>query len=143
MTAWQPSKVTKTYQHATPINRTTTLTPSNGEDCKGFVWLKCTINAGAWTGSPGDTVVFQLQESSVVNGSGDAFANITGATVTVTKAGQNLPYLLQVYLQPRERYIRCLATHTGTAGSLYGITFELFHAEDSTIAADTYVSVNT
>lgn len=139
MTAWQPSQVLKTVQHAVPLSRTATLTPSTGVDCKGYEWLRVIIDAGTFA----DSTVFQLQESSVEDGTGDAFANITGATLAapVTSANDNAQHYIEVYLQPRERYIRCLCTQTGSSGSVYGVTFELFHPDRKEWLTDTHVTV--
>ena len=93
-----------------------------GQDCAGYEQLLVVIEFGvATTGN----LTVKLQESSD-NGVGDAFADITGATTgAIDATGDNEPYLMDVNLSERERYIRATATAAGGGNTLVGVSFVL------------------
>jgi hypothetical protein len=93
-----------------------------GQDCAGYEQLLVIVEVGlATTGN----ITVKLQESSD-NGVGDAFADITGATTgAVGPTGDNEPYLMDVNLSERERYIRATATAAGGGDVQVGVSFVL------------------
>ncbi len=96
-----------------------------GVDCSGYEALLVDIELGAIVDSANVSVTVKLQESSD-NGVVDTFADITGATTgAVLNAGQNEPYLFDVNLSERERYIRAVATGGSSGGGLVGVSFHL------------------
>ncbi len=93
-----------------------------GQDCAGYEELLAHVEVGlATTGN----VTVKLQESSD-NAVADAFADITSATtVAVGPSGDLAPYLIDVNLSERERYIRAVATVAGGGTVVVGVAFEL------------------
>lgn len=97
-----------------------TVTPSTGVDFRDFVGeVTFTLDAGAATAGSSPTLNVKLQESTVSDGTGDAFADISGATFDeVTDAASHQSIKLNIDNQPR--YIRAVATLAGS-----GATFPL------------------
>jgi len=93
-------------------------TEGDGIDCQGYEVLLVVVEAGDM--GTGTTTV-KLQESSD-DGDADAYADITSATVALAAAGENEPYLIEVNLSERERYIRAFASETNADG-LVSATF--------------------
>jgi len=93
-----------------------------GQDCAGHEQLLAVVEVGlATTGN----ITVKLQESSD-DGSTDAYADITSATTgAVGTTGDNEPYLIDVNLSERERYIRAVATAAGGGDVLVGVSFVL------------------
>jgi len=94
----------------------------DGQDVAGYEQLLAVVNVGlATTGN----VTIKLQESSD-NGVEDAYADITSATTgAVGPTGDEEPYLIDVNLSERERYMRAVATVAGGGTVLTGVTFVL------------------
>ena len=96
-----------------------------GIDCAGYEQLTVVADVGAVVNAANKTITVKLQESSD-NGSVDAFADVTGATTgAVANAGQNKPYIIDVNLSERERYLRVNATGGSADGALVGVMFIL------------------
>jgi len=93
-----------------------------GVDCAGYETLLAVIEVGlATTGN----ITVKLQESSDNAGS-DPYADITSATTpAVSDTGDNEPYLIDVNLSERERYIRAVATAAGGGTVVCGATLIL------------------
>lgn len=90
----------------------------NGIDCQGYETLLVIIEAGDM--GTGTTTV-KLQQSSD-DAAADPYADITDATQDMVAAGENEPYLIEVNLSERERYIRAFASETNADG-LVSVTF--------------------
>lgn len=88
-----------------------------GIDCLGYESLLVITEAGA----VGTSITVKLQESSD-DAAADPYADVTGAT-TGAVTGANEPYIMDVNLSERERYIRPVATAVGIV--LVGVTFVL------------------
>ena len=93
-----------------------------GLDVSGYEQMLAIVNVGlATTGN----VTVKLQESSD-NGDSDAFADVTSATTgAVGPTGDLEPYLIDVNLSERERYIRAVGTVAGGGTVVFGVTFAL------------------
>lgn len=93
-----------------------------GQDAQGYETLLAVVAAGvATTGN----VTVKLQESSD-DGDADAYADITDATTpAIGPTGDEEPYLIELNLSERERYIRAVATVAGGGSVLVGVTFLL------------------
>jgi len=92
-------------------------TNGTGVDTLGFHQALVILNVGTVTTS----LDVKLQESSD-NGSGDSFADITGAAFTqVTTGNDNAVYVARVNLTGTERYIRVVGTGVGGSQS-YGVS---------------------
>jgi len=93
-----------------------------GQDCAGYEQLLVEVETGVVTTG---TITVKLQESSD-DGSVDTYADITGATtVAVGTTADEAPYLIDVNLSERERYIRAVATAAGGGDALVGVAFLL------------------
>ena len=93
-----------------------------GQDCSGYEQLLVIANVGlATTGN----VTIKLQESSD-DAATDAYADVTSATTgAVGPTGDLEPYLIDVNLSERERYIRAVGTVAGGGTAVFGVTFVL------------------
>jgi len=107
-----------------------------GVDCLGYETLLVDIEIGlATTGN----VTVKLQESSD-NGSSDAYADITSATTgAISDTGDNEPYLIDVNLSERERYIRAVATVAGGGTVVCGVSCHLAKGRHAPPAQDNTV----
>lgn len=97
-------------------------TEGNGIDCVGYETLLVIVEMGDM-GTSTDTV--KLQQSSD-DAAADPYADIADATVSAAAAGENEPYLIELNLSERERYIRAFASET-VADGLLGVTFILMN----------------
>lgn len=96
-----------------------------GIDCAGYEALLVDVQMGAIVDAATKTVTVKLQESSD-NGNSDPFADITNATTgAIATAGQNEPYLFDVNLSERERYIRAVGIGGAADGGLVSASFHL------------------
>jgi hypothetical protein len=96
-----------------------------GIDCSGYEHLLVVANLGAIADSSNVTLTVKLQESSD-DASADPYADITGATTgAIANAGQNNPYVFDVNLSERERYLRAVVTGGSSGGGLVSATFHL------------------
>lgn len=130
----QHSARTKTVQHINPAAYSSTQTPSNGVDCRGWKNLKVILPVGAVGASA--TMDVKLQESS----DDSTYTDITGAAFTqLTNARQNTKRLMEVFLPDRKRYIRAVGTYGGSGSALFGVDFEFSDPIDTDLyATDTY-----
>ena len=88
-------------------------TNGSGVDGKGYHQALIVLNVGTVTTS----LDVKVQESSD-NGSGDSYADISGAAFTqVTTANDNAIYVARINLDARERYIRVVGTGVGASQS--------------------------
>lgn len=102
-------------QLVVPITAATN-TPAAGVDTLGYRRALALFHSKP-TGS-GTTSDCKLQESSD-DGSGDAYADVTGATFAqVTTAGGEKIQVMEIDLAKRERYLKLI--HTGAGGSAAG-----------------------
>jgi len=90
-----------------------------GQDCQGYETLLAEIQVGlATTGN----ITVKLQESSD-DGSTDAYADVASATTpAVGPSDDNEPYLIEVNLSERERYLRAVATAAGGGTVVVGVS---------------------
>jgi hypothetical protein len=96
-----------------------------GVDCAGHETALVDVELGAIVDGANISVTVKLQESSD-DGVADAYADIAGATTgAVLNAGQNEPYLFDVNLSERERYIRAVATGGSSGGGLASAAIHL------------------
>lgn len=96
-----------------------------GVDCLGYEGLLVIVDVGNIP--TGNTLTVKLQESSD-DGVADAYADITGATTgALAPANDDEPYLIELNLSERERYVRAFASETG-ATPIVGVEFVLFRA---------------
>lgn len=88
-------------------------TNGTGVDTLGYHQALIVLNVGLVTTS----LDVKVQESSD-NGSGDTYADISGAAFTqVTTANDNAIYVARINLDARERYIRVVGTGVGASQS--------------------------
>lgn len=88
-------------------------TNGTGVDTLGYHQALVVLNVGTVTTS----LDVKVQESSD-NGSGDSFADVSGAAFTqVTTANDNAIYVARINLDARERYIRVVGTGVGASQS--------------------------
>lgn len=105
----------QTFAKVQTLMKTAALAASangTGIDTLGFEEMLVTLDPGTGTGA--GSMTFTLEESDA---SGSGYAAITGAAFTaVTTANDDpsTPYLARVKLQQRKRYIRAVATLSGT-----------------------------
>lgn len=95
---------------------TSTVTPSTGADLKDYIGeVTFVLDSGAATAGTTPTLAVKLQSSTASDGTGDAFADISGATfTTVTDAAASLQ-TITLPIDAQERYIRAVATIGGTS----------------------------
>jgi len=110
-----------------------TNTPSTGQDSLGFSELLVSINVGTCVGAASGLI--RLQESSAVDGSGDAFATWTNSTFTaLTTSNHQKCVRGRVKLEGRKRYIRATLTYTGNGTTEVvpaGVTFLFLNPADT------------
>lgn len=95
---------------------TSTVTPSTGVDFRAYEGeVTFILDSGAATAGTSSTLDVKLQESSASDGSGDAFADISGATFTQVTDGGASHQAITLNIGDRERYIRAVATIGGTS----------------------------
>lgn len=96
-----------------------------GIDCQGFESLLVDIQIGAIADAAGKSLTVKLQES-YDDGVADAYADITDATTgAILTAGDGEPYLIDVNLSERARYIRAVAVAGADDGGLVSASFHL------------------
>ena len=86
-----------------------------GVDCRGFDHALVVMNFG--TVSSGSDGTIKIQESSD-DASADAYADVTGASYTVTGTEDDSVKLAEVRLHGRERYLRAVYTEGSTGNSV-------------------------
>lgn len=131
-----------------PESRTASAN-GRGVNCQGFTRLTAICHLGAHDRTTADeTITFSL-ESSSDDGSGDAYAAISGATTgaiagVVPNATSGNVYIIEVNLDGKEQYIRAITTAAGTTPvDLCGVVFILSRARYSAPTQDnTVVSVS-
>lgn len=124
--------------NADPASATTT----NGSsvDCRHFDggYAVIVVSTGTLVGS-GHTVSVKIQESSD-DGSSDAFADVSGTTFDdITASNDVATYVGSIRLRGRERYLRAVATTTGTvtSGDIV-VQIILMKPADTSVADGTY-----
>lgn len=139
-----PNTNVKVVQALASAAHVADVTPSTGIDCQGFTELLIIQNLGTYVGSGTATVT--LTESSVSDGTGDAFAAWTGSAFTAVTTSNDAGQLLgRVQLRSRKRYIKPDFNYTGNGSSELAptsITFVLLGPDSSALCAQTY-DVNT
>lgn len=96
-----------------------------GVDCAGYENALVAIQVGAIVSAANKSLTIKLQESSD-NGSVDTFADVTGATTAaIVTAGHNKPYLFDVNLSERERYLRAVVVAGSADGGLVSVAIHL------------------
>lgn len=99
----------QTLMKAAALNATTNGT---GIDTQGWEEVLITLDPGTGTGA--GNMTFTIEESDA---SGSGYAAITGAAFTAISTSNDdpsVPYLARIKLQQRKRYIRAVATLSGT-----------------------------
>lgn len=137
MSANNPATNVKVVQHVDFATYTSTQTPSTGVDTKGYTHALVIVNTGTFTGD--ETMTLTVEESSEEDGATDTFAAVTSAALAAISTSNDAQvHVGQIYLQPRERYLRTVCTQAGTGNALYGVTFVLFNANQSSLNNNTY-----
>lgn len=117
-----------------------TATAGTAIDTRGFEggYAVFTVNAGTFTGaSPAMAVKVQEDDNSGFTSASD----VSGAAFTsLTTANDAAVYAAQVKIQARERYLRVLATSSGTITAIpIGVTCTLVGPRDSQLQSVSYV----
>jgi hypothetical protein len=127
-----PSDHIKVVPSLDPESRTAAA-DGLGVDCRGFSRALMVIHQGAHDITTGDeAVTYKVQESSD-DASADAYADVTGATQTISvtevpNATAGETWVIDIDLDGRERYLRAVATPTGTTPiDVAGVVFYLFN----------------
>lgn len=115
-----------------------TVTPSTGQDVRGFQEAAIIVNAGTFVGAASLTLAVQV--SSASDGTGDAFAAVYTFTAitTANDAGQ---HRARIKLSGLNRYMRIVATYSGngtTEIAPCAVTIVLMGASESALCNDTY-----
>lgn len=100
---------------------TSDIEPTNGVDTAGARSVTFVVAFGAIVTDAVTSV--KLQHSSVVNGSGDAFTDIAGTTVTVADDDDNGVAVVEL-VNPTKRFVRCVVdrgTQNATVDSIIAI----------------------
>lgn len=111
----------------------TAVTPASGVDTAGFNGVLFIALMGAVTA--GATTSLKAQESSVVDGTGDAFEDIHGSGQTIADDGDNKMYYVDV-LNPRERFVRPYVSRADQNSVVEGIIAILYGAKDKPVTQD-------
>jgi len=110
-----------------------------GVDTKGHHVLLAVISAGDVVGDDADeTYTIKLQESSD-DGSSDTYADITGASVSIPRDGDNEPYYIELtgLGVDHERYIRAVLDVGGTTPAIdVSVVFALGQADRAPVTQD-------
>lgn len=94
---------------------TSTVTPSTGVDMRDFTGeVTFILDSGAASAGTDPTLDVKLQESTASDGSGDAFADISGATFTQVTDAAASHQAIKLNIDNQPRYIRAVATIGGT-----------------------------
>ena len=118
-----------------PESRTADVTASTGVDCRGYTRALLMLHMGAHDiGDADEVLVINLLESSD-NNVGDAWAAVSGASITVgaavvpVAATGNI-YLMNIDLSKRERYLAVNADRQGTTSvDVYGVSIMLMNGD--------------
>lgn len=109
------SQETKITRHSNAVAAgTTDISPANGIDMQGFDGVLFIVPFGAITATAVTSI--KAQQSTAVDGTGDAFADIAGTAVTVADDDDNKIAYLDV-VRPTERFVR-LVVDRGTANAV-------------------------
>ncbi len=99
----------------------------DGVDCERWEGLLAICNIGAVAANAGTKSVTCILQESSDDADADAYADIALATTgAVVNAGENEPYLIDVNLSERERYIRVTIDGGSGDGGLVGVVFVLY-----------------
>lgn len=100
------SEGVKVVRHSVSVAAgTTDVEPSNGIDTQGYQGVMFLIEFGAITA--GAVTSVKAQQSSVVDGTGDTFADIEGTAQTVAADDDDQVFIIDVR-NPGERYVRAV-----------------------------------
>lgn len=100
---------------------TATVTPSNGTDLSAYDGeMTFILDCGAATAGTDPTMNVTIQASSVIDGSGDAFATI-GTFTEVTDAADSLQEI-KLNIGDQEKFIRAVATIGGTSSPSFPLS---------------------
>ncbi len=140
MNVHTPSDSVLTKQALAPQDIGTGATVNGtGVDCLGHEVAVLEVNAGAIDSGANKSVTVKLQESSD-DGDSDAYADVTDATTgAIDNDGQNEPYLIEVNLSERERYLRAVATGGSADGGLVGAVLNLYRSRHNPPTQDNTV----
>jgi hypothetical protein len=120
----------KPVYHVATTAATGNTTPTTGVDCLGYEECLIILTSGTYSGD--EAAVWKVQESSNATGSGDSFADVTGAAfASVSTANDEAIQVGRILLRPRERYLRVVSTTTGTGASTDSVVFILSRAKDT------------
>ncbi len=131
MAANSPKTVCKAVQ-AIPYQTISSNGTTTGTiiDTLGYTHAMVILDAGTFTSSA-TLDVKVCQDDAVGFGS---TADITGAVFTqITTSNDVAGYVGTIYLQGKERFIRCSMTHGGTGNALISGWIVLMNAEDSAL----------
>lgn len=133
-----PKSSTKVVQHLAPVALSATNTPSAGVDVEGFNFLQLITAVGVVGASA--TIDVKLQHSSASDGTGDAFADITGATLTQIAVGNTgTVRLLELNLSSKiKKYVRVVSTYGGSGTAVVGHVIVLSGPRRSALCTNTY-----
>lgn len=121
MGGYSPLAVSKTIRHSNAVAAgTSTITPSAGIDCQGFNHCRFIVLWGAIVSGGAQSA--KVQQSSD-DGSSDAYADLTGTSVTVADDDDNQLTIIDIN-NPAERYLKCIvlrATQNSTVDGIIAI----------------------
>ena len=112
---------------------TSDISPSNGIDCQGFSAVQFEVSFGAIVATAATSI--KLQQSTVVDGTGDAFTDIAGTSQTVADSDDNKVFSVDLR-NPEERFIRCVVLRGTANATLDGITAHLYEPHKLPVAQD-------
>ena len=93
-----------------------------GVDCQGFESALVDIEVGAIVAAANKSLTIKLQDSA----DNSTFADVINATTAaIVAAGQNKPYLFDVNLSERARYIRAVVTGGSVDGGIVSASIHL------------------
>lgn len=137
---------TKVVRHSNAVAAgTTDIEPTNGIDTANFDGVMFIVAFGTITA--GAVTVVKAQQSTAVDGTGDAFADITGSAISVADDDDNQVVLLDIQ-NPTNRYVRCVVDRGTQNAVVDGIVAVLYggankpttHDATTVVGAEVHVS---
>jgi len=112
---------------------TSDISPTNGIDTQGFGAVQFEVSFGAIVATGVQSI--KAQQSTVIDGTGDTFADVAGTNVTVADSDDNKVFWLDVR-NPQERFVRCVVLRATANATLDGITAHLYEPTTMPVTHD-------
>ena len=126
-------KQVKQVRHSNAVAAgTSTITPSDGIDMRGFRGCRFTILWGTITASGVQSAAIHTSKD---DGSSDSFTALADTKVTVADSDDNKTTIIDIY-EPRERFLKCIISRATQNSVIDGIIADLYDPQDAPVTQD-------